>query len=325
MKQNEMQQEPCIIIQVQWSKTLKCDNYQDLTVHHDHYWSSSWCTKIPFVDKLGYLIIIRKGLGLGFSQSSMSHVHQQVETPTLHMHPGAWSQEQQAEFVLVHLQIISSCSSSALLSSSTCSTAGSSWQRCVGDISPPQLGQGSALLSFLDGDTESKTSEEVSRNFSGELGALCDFPMWIFKPLLVLNNVSHWSHLNARFSTKACWLASRSAWFSSEADVVFLARNCFLRLAFLSMVEGLALFFSRLGIVLPPESREKEKVLPMVRENLKALPWLFSAWQRARHLLAREESFSLTAAIFAYFWSSKGSAGARRLDMLSLSLLFPFV
>ena len=84
-----------------------------------------------------------------------------------------------------------------------------------------------------------------------------------------------------------------------------LARNCFLRLAFLFLVEGLVLFVPVLGMgrgtVLPPESREKEKVLPMVRENLKALPWLFSAWQRARHLLAREESFSLTAAILAYF------------------------
>ena len=68
-------------------------------------------------------------------------------------------------------------------------------------------------------------------------------------------------------------------------------------------MEGLVLFFPALGIgtVLSLESKEKEKVLLMVRENLKALPWLFSAWQRARHLLAREESFSLTAAIFAYF------------------------
>ena len=24
-------------------------SHQDLTVRHDHYWSSSWCTKIPFV------------------------------------------------------------------------------------------------------------------------------------------------------------------------------------------------------------------------------------------------------------------------------------
>ena len=55
------------------------------------------------------------------------------------------------------------------------------------------------------------------------------------------------------------------------------------------------------GTVLPPETREKGKVLPIVKENLMALPWLFSAWQRARHLLAREESFSLIAAIFAYF------------------------
>ena len=39
-------------------------------------------------------------------------------------------------------------------------------------------------------------------------------------------------------------------------------------------------------------SREKEKVLPTVRERLKALPWLASARQKARHCVVREESSS---------------------------------
>ena len=209
--------------------------------------------------------------------------------------------------------------------SSSVSTSSPDSHWCEGEKGPPQLWQFSSLLEGRMGEVlrVSLSSEEVSRNFSGELRALCDFPMWIFKPFLVLNTVSHWSHWNVWFSAKACWLVSKSAWFSSEERVDFFSRNCFRRLAFLFLVEGLVLFFPALGIgtVLSLESKEKEKVLLMVRENLKALPWLFSAWQRARHLLAREESFSLTAAIFAYFWrKSKESAGARKVDMLSLSL-----
>ena len=187
---------------------------------------------------------------------------------------------------------------------SSISTASPDSHWCEGEKGPPQLWQFSSLLEGRMGEVlrVSLSSEEVSRNFSGELRALCDFPMWIFKPFLVLNTVSHWSHWNVWFSAKACWLVSRSAWFSSEEGVDFFSGNCFLRLAFLFLVEGLVLFFPALGMgtVLSPESREKEKVLPMVRENLKALPWLFSAWQRARHLLAREELFSLTPAIFAF-------------------------
>ena len=55
------------------------------------------------------------------------------------------------------------------------------------------------------------------------------------------------------------------------------------------------------GVVPPLDSMEKEKALPMVRESLKSLPCLSSDWQRARHWMAREESFSPTVAIFAYF------------------------
>ena len=44
-------------------------------------------------------------------------------------------------------------------------------------------------------------------------------------------------------------------------------------------------------------SREKENVEPIEREKLKALPWLASAWQKSKHLDAKEESLSTTAVI----------------------------
>ena len=73
-----------------------------------------------------------------------------------------------------------------------------------------------------------------------------------------------------------------------------LSRNSSLLLAFLRKEDGLGFFFFRTsasaevvlslaGGVLSLVSREKEKVEPMVREKLKALPWLASAWQKARH------------------------------------------
>ena len=70
-----------------------------------------------------------------------------------------------------------------------------------------------------------------------------------------------------------------------------MLRNTSLRLAFLLRVDGLGFF---LGGILAwvseastHVSREKEKSEPMVRENLKAVPWLLSAWQKSRHLLAK--------------------------------------
>ena len=71
-----------------------------------------------------------------------------------------------------------------------------------------------------------------------------------------------------------------------------MLRNTSLRLAFLLRVDGLGFF---LGGILAwvseasthVVSREKEKSEPMARENLKAVPWLLSAWQKSRHLLAK--------------------------------------
>ena len=47
-----------------------------------------------------------------------------------------------------------------------------------------------------------------------------------------------------------------------------------------------------------PVLREKLKVEPMVREKVKAWPWLASVWQRSRHLEAKEELSSPTEVIF---------------------------
>ena len=81
-----------------------------------------------------------------------------------------------------------------------------------------------------------------------------------------------------------------------------MLRNTSLRLAFLLRVDGLGFF---LGGILAwvseastRVSREKEKSEPMARENLKAVPWLLSAWQKSKHLVAKLGSLSPTAVIF---------------------------
>ena len=82
----------------------------------------------------------------------------------------------------------------------------------------------------------------------------------------------------------------------------FLFRNSFLRLAFLLLVDGLFLFSTfgagGTGLSWLPVLIEKLKVEPMVREKVKAWPWLASVWQRSRHLEATEELSSPTAVIF---------------------------
>ena len=68
-------------------------------------------------------------------------------------------------------------------------------------------------------------------------------------------------------------------------------RNISLRLAFLLMVDGLGFFLGTyltwMSEVSTFVSREKEKVEPIVRENLNAEPRLLSVWQKSRHLLAK--------------------------------------
>ena len=82
----------------------------------------------------------------------------------------------------------------------------------------------------------------------------------------------------------------------------FLPRNISLRLAFLLMVDGLGFFLGTyltwMSEVSTFVSREKEKVEPIVRENLNAEPRLLSVWQKSRHLLAK--SVSPIAVIFSF-------------------------
>ena len=129
---------------------------------------------------------------------------------------------------------------------------------------------------------------------------LCDFPMWIFKPDSVLKWLSHWSHWKAAF-----WLVcSLSVTIFSccwSSGLYFLFKKSSLRFAFLRSVDGLA-FFLVAKVSLHLVSKVKEKVDPMLSENWNALPWLVSAWQKAMHLVAREESVSSTVAILVYFW-----------------------
>ena len=86
-----------------------------------------------------------------------------------------------------------------------------------------------------------------------------------------------------------------------EEKLSFFLRNSSLLLAFLLWVEGLVRFFARVAFTfLSLVSREKEKVEPILMVKLNSLPWLASAWQKAMHCDAKEESTALdkTAAIF---------------------------
>ena len=59
----------------------------------------------------------------------------------------------------------------------------------------------------------------------------------------------------------------------------------------------------------PLVSKEKVKVEPMERENLKFLPCFASAWQKSMHLVAKEESTPLERAgiVERYFCAMKSS------------------
>ena len=83
----------------------------------------------------------------------------------------------------------------------------------------------------------------------------------------------------------------------------FLAMNSALRLAFLLCVEGLGFFlFTWLSKALLLVSREKVKSDPIEREKLKTWPWLTSAWQKARHLDARESTPLAAVLIFGGYF-----------------------
>ena len=76
----------------------------------------------------------------------------------------------------------------------------------------------------------------------------------------------------------------------STVKLCFFFRNSALLLAFLLFVEGLTFFLVRASgetaDALPSLlSKEKERVEleSILREKVKALPWLTNFWQRARH------------------------------------------
>ena len=78
-------------------------------------------------------------------------------------------------------------------------------------------------------------------------------------------------------------------------ELCFFFRNSALLRAFLLFVEGLTFFLVRASgrgaeAWFSLVSREKEMVELILREKLKALPWLANAWQKAKHCDAREES-----------------------------------
>ena len=81
----------------------------------------------------------------------------------------------------------------------------------------------------------------------------------------------------------------------------FLFRNSALRHAFRLRVDGVDFILVSKTGTSSLASREKQKLEPVERENLKALPWLLSAWQNSMHFDAKEESFSPTAVIFVKF------------------------
>ena len=73
-------------------------------------------------------------------------------------------------------------------------------------------------------------------------------------------------------------------------ELCFFFRNSALLRAFLLFVEGLTFFLVRASgerpeALLSLVSKEKERVEleSILREKLKALPWLTNVWQRARH------------------------------------------
>ena len=68
-----------------------------------------------------------------------------------------------------------------------------------------------------------------------------------------------------------------------DKDSCFLFRNWALRLAFRLFAEGLVFFLVTKGVT------GLTSLLSRQKEKLKAWPWLASAWQKAKHCMARED------------------------------------
>ena len=89
---------------------------------------------------------------------------------------------------------------------------------------------------------------------------------------------------------------------AGEGGFIFSMYFSFL-FKFLLWVEGLGFFLVLVaaGASFSWVAREKEKEVPRVREKLKVLLWLASAWQNSRHLLAKPLLFTSAADIFVVF------------------------
>ena len=89
----------------------------------------------------------------------------------------------------------------------------------------------------------------------------------------------------------------------SDFSASLVSRNFCLLLAFRLTDEGDNFFLAWLGgsfFVVSLVSKVKEKLVPILRENDKAWPWLASLWQKSRHWDVREESLSFTT-IFRWY------------------------
>ena len=167
-----------------------------------------------------------------------------------------------------------------------------------------QSWQGAFLLASAIGDTAREAVELDVRIFSGVAWLLespeeaswespCFILLCCLSPFSETDLKSHWSHESTLEVT-----STSSVWFTVEG-LCLCCKYSSLRLAFLLRVEGLAFF---LVFWLPSfllVSKVKVKSEPMIKDKLKAWPWLASAWQKSMHLEAREVSISTTALILA--------------------------
>ena len=87
-----------------------------------------------------------------------------------------------------------------------------------------------------------------------------------------------------------------------EGGFIFLRYLSFLFLLLLR-VEGLGFFLAPgvAGASFFWLSKKKDKEVPRVREKVKVLFWLASAWQKSRHLVAMLKSFTSVSDIWELF------------------------
>ena len=127
-----------------------------------------------------------------------------------------------------------------------------------------------------------------------------------------------WEPAGTLASPEAGWEAGDDA---ARRELCFFLRNSALRLEFLLFVEGLTFFLVRASgkgaeALISLVSREKEKVESILREKVKALPWLANVWQKAKHWDPKEDSSpcSVAAVIFTSSSELKKSVEEHRME-----------